>query len=62
MFLWLYSFGFVEKRFTLLLFPGCTFTPCVRIFHLSSFVGLDLWKDCVNLVLSCNIYVSPSIP
>jgi hypothetical protein len=28
-------------------FLGCSFPPCVGVFHLLSFVGLDLWKDIV---------------
>jgi hypothetical protein len=43
---WLFSFGFVEKRF-FFLFLGCHFPPCVEVFHLLYFVGLDLWKDIV---------------
>ena len=39
--MWLSSFRFVER----LLFLGCSFTPCVGVFHLLSFVELDLWKD-----------------
>jgi hypothetical protein len=32
---------------TFLDFLGCSFTPCVGVFHLLSFVGLNLWKDIV---------------
>jgi hypothetical protein len=32
---------------TFLLFLGCSFPPCVSVFHLLSVVGLDLWKDIV---------------
>jgi hypothetical protein len=42
-------------------FLGCTFPPCVGVLHLLSFVGLDLWRDIVNLVLSWSIMVSPSM-
>jgi hypothetical protein len=28
-----------------MLFLGCSFPPCVGVFNLLSFVGLDLWKD-----------------
>ena len=50
------------KKITFLLFLGCTFPPCVGVFYLLFFVGLDLWKDnCVNLVLSWNNLVSPSM-
>ena len=35
------------KKTTFLLFLGCSFSPCVGVFHLFSFVGLDLWKDIV---------------
>jgi hypothetical protein len=42
MFVWLSSFGFVERR---LLFLGYSFPPCVRVYHLLSFVGLDLWRN-----------------
>ena len=31
----------------ILIFLGCSFLPCVRIFPLLSFEGLDLWKDIV---------------
>jgi len=47
MFMWLSSFGFVESRLLSCFFLGCTFPPCVGVFHLLSFVGLDLWKDIV---------------
>jgi len=30
-----------------LLFLGWSFPPCVGVFYLLSFVGLDLWKDIV---------------
>ena len=61
MFMWLSSFRCVEK-ITFLLFLGCSFPPCVGVFHLLSFVGLDLWKDCcVNLFLSWNILCSSSM-
>ena len=38
-----------------------TFPPCVGVFHTLSSVGLDLWRHCVNLVLSWSILVSPSM-
>jgi hypothetical protein len=28
-------------------FLGCSLPPCVVVFHLLSFKGLDLWKDIV---------------
>jgi hypothetical protein len=40
------SFGFSERLLSCF-FLGCNFPPCVRIFHLLSFVGLDLWRDTV---------------
>jgi hypothetical protein len=46
MFVWL-SFRFVKRKFTFLLFLECSFSPCVGVFHVLSFVGLDLWKDIV---------------
>jgi hypothetical protein len=46
MFVWLSLFGFVERLLSCY-FLGCTFPPCVGIFHLLSFIGLDLWKDIV---------------
>ena len=58
MFVWLSSFGFVE-RFLSCLFLGCSFSPCVGVFHLLSFLGLK--RCCVNLVLSWNTLVSPSM-
>jgi hypothetical protein len=30
-----------------LTFLGCSFPSCVGVFHLLSFVGLDLWKDTI---------------
>jgi hypothetical protein len=42
-----------------LLFLWCNFPPCVGVFPLLSFEGLDSWK--VNLVLSWNTLVSPSM-
>jgi hypothetical protein len=71
MFVWLSSFGFVirrlisgkrkKKKINFLLFHGCSFPPCVGVFHLLSFIGLDLWKKYyLNLVfvmeyLHCSI-------
>ena len=60
MFLWLSSFGFVETRF-FFLFLACSFPNCIETFHLLSFVVLDLWKECVDLVLAWNILVSPYV-
>jgi hypothetical protein len=37
----------VCRKITFLVLLGCGFTTCVRVFHLLSFVGLDLWKDIV---------------
>jgi hypothetical protein len=48
-----------SKKITFLLLLGCSFPPCVGVFHPLSFVGLDLWKHFINLVLSWNILVSP---
>ena len=40
----------------------CSFTPCVVVFHLLFFVGLDLRKDYfLKLALSWNILFSPSM-
>ena len=44
-----------------MLLLGCNFPPCVGVFYFLSFIGLDLWKDCVNLVLSLNILVFASM-
>ena len=44
-----------------MLFLGCSFPPFVGVFHLLSFIGLDLCIYCVNLVLSWNILVSPAM-
>ena len=46
MFVWLSSFGFVERLLSCF-FLGCSFPSCVGVFHPLSFVGLDLWKDIV---------------
>jgi hypothetical protein len=35
------------KDYFLAFFLVCSFSPCVGVFHLLSFVGLDLWKDIV---------------
>ena len=35
------------KYYFLVFFLGASFPPCVGVFHLLSFVGLDLWKDIV---------------
>jgi hypothetical protein len=43
MFVWLSSLGFV-RRITFLHFLEYSFPPCVSVFYLLSFVGLDLWK------------------
>ena len=44
-----------------MLFLGYSFPSCIGVFYLLSFVGLDLWKDTVNLVLSWNILASLSV-
>jgi hypothetical protein len=60
MFVWLSSFWFVERRlvssfvfwgflFVCLFVFSCSFPPCVEVFHLLSFMGLDLWKDIVKI-------------
>ena len=41
MFVWLSSFGFVERLLSCF-FLGCSLPPCVGVFPLLSFVGLDL--------------------
>ena len=46
MFVWLSSFGFVERLLSCF-FLGCSSPPCVGVFHLLSFEGLGLWKDVV---------------
>ena len=46
-FVWLSSFGFVERRLLSCFFLGCSFPPCVGVFHLLSILGLDLRKDIV---------------
>ena len=30
-------------------FLGCSFPPCIRGFHLLSFIGLSLWTDIVQI-------------
>jgi hypothetical protein len=61
MFVWL-SFGFVVKRSISCFFlGGCNFLLYVGVFHLLSFVGLDLQNDCLNLVLSWDVLLSPSM-
>ena len=43
-------------------FPGCSFPPCIGVFLILSFVELGQGKRyCVNLVLSWNILISPSM-
>ena len=49
--MWLCSFGFVERTLLPCISWGCSFLPCVGVFHLLSFVGI-YGKYCVNLVLS----------
>ena len=44
--------GFEGSLF-FLFFLGCSSPPCVGIFHLFSFVGLDLWTDIV-LICFCH--------
>jgi hypothetical protein len=46
MFVWLSSFGFVERLLSCF-FLGYSFPPCIGVFHLLTSVGLDLWKDIV---------------
>ena len=43
------------------LFLGCSFPPCVGVFHLLFSVGLDMWKYIINFVLLWNILVSLSV-
>ena len=43
LFLWLSSFRFIEELL-MLLFLGCNICPCVGVFPLLTFEGLDLWK------------------
>jgi hypothetical protein len=52
-----YLLGGLLKDYFLAFFLGCSFPPCVGVFYLLSFVGLDLCKNCVNLVLSWNIFI-----
>ena len=40
-------FFWVCWRITFLVFLGCSFPPCVGVFHLLSFVELNFWKDIV---------------
>ena len=44
-----------------MLFLGRSFCPCIGFFLLLSFEGLDSCRYCVNLVLSWNTLVSPSM-
>ena len=62
-YIWMVIFFWVWwMKVTILLFPGCHFPPCIGVFLLLFFVGLRLYKiSCVNLVLSWNILVSPSL-
>jgi hypothetical protein len=46
MFVWLSSLGVLKEDY-FLAFPEYSFPPCVGVFHLLSFVGLNLWKDIV---------------
>ena len=41
MFVWLSSFGFVERLLSCF-FVGCSFPPCVGVCHLLSLVVMDL--------------------
>ena len=43
LFLYLSSFSFAKGLLSCF-FLGCSFPPCVSVFHLLYFVGLDLWK------------------
>ena len=48
------------KEVTFLLFLVCSFPPCVVVFTLLSFLGLDfVERYCVNTALSWNISLSP---
>jgi hypothetical protein len=49
LFMWLYSFSFVERLPFFSLFLEGSFPPCVGVFPLLSFEGLDLWKDIVYI-------------
>jgi len=44
-----------------LLFLGCSFLPCVGVFHLLSPIDGFVERYYVNLLLSWNILVSPSM-
>jgi hypothetical protein len=35
----------LKEDYFLVFFLGCSFHPCVGVFRLLSFEGLDLWKD-----------------
>ena len=53
--------GLLKEDYFLAFLGGC-FSPRVGVFHLLSFVELDLQKRyCVNLFLSWDILVSPSM-
>jgi len=41
------SFAFVARILFSCFFIECRFPPCIGVFHLLSFEGLDLWKDIV---------------
>ena len=62
LFLWLSSFRFVERLLSCF-FLERSFPPCVGVFPLLSFEGLDSWKDtvCVHSVLSWNTLIYPSM-
>jgi hypothetical protein len=50
------------EKISFLLFLGYSFPPCVEVFHLLSSIGLGLVKRYyLNLVLSWNMLVSPSM-
>ena len=52
-------FGLLTDYF---IFLKYSFPPCDGLFHLLPFVGLDFMEIyCVNLALSCNILLSPSM-
>ena len=52
MFEWLSCFGFVEWLISCF-FLGCSFPPCVSVFNLLFFIGLDAWKDSISVLRIC---------
>ena len=54
------SFWVYSKIINFLLFVWCKYPPCIGVFLLESSVGLvDIY--CLNLVLSWNVLISPSM-